>query len=297
MKKLFRRWKEYRAVNSSGLFDRAYYLLHNPDVKQAGVDPLAHFLNQGWQEGRNPSSVFDTRFYLTTYPDVRQAGTNPLLHYLHFGQSEGRARNPIEHASRIALNPTGQPDTPKRALIDVMDLLDPEPQLPTLALDTPIDILIPIYNGLEFLKALLTGIVQNTSLPYRLLLGNDKSPDPLMSGYLKDFQHQHPQLDVTVIEHEENVGFLKTVNRLAALTHNHFVILNTDTEVPPHWLERQMAPILTQENIASTTPFTNAGILCSFPNFLEDNPLFQDLDLVTLGKRRPRGHHRDDETG
>ena len=78
------------------------------------------------------------------------------------------------------------------------------------------------------------------------------------------------------------LAFVKTVNQLAALTHNHFVILNTDTEVPPHWLERLMAPIITQENVASTTPFTNAGIICSFPTFLEDNPLFQDLDLVTL---------------
>ena len=192
MMKLFRRWKEYRTVQASGLFDRAYYLLHNPDVKQAGVDPLAHFLDQGWQEGRNPSAVFDTRFYLATYPDVRQAGTNPLVHYLRFGQSEGRARNPIEHASRIVRNATGQPDIPKRTLIEVMDLLDPEPHLPVLALDTPIDILIPIYNGRELLEALLTGIVQNTSIPYRLLLGNDKSPDPLMSGYLKEFQDQNP---------------------------------------------------------------------------------------------------------
>ena len=170
----------------------------------------------------------------------------------------------------------------KRTLIEVMDLLDPEPHLPVLALDTPIDILIPIYNGRELLEALLTGIVQNTSIPYRLLLGNDQSPDPLLSGYLKEFKDHNPTLDITIVEHEENVGFLKTVNQLAALTHNHFVILNTDTEVPPHWLERLMAPILTQENVASTTPFTNAGIICSFPTFLEDNPLFQDLDLVTL---------------
>ncbi len=282
MRKLFRRWKEYEAIKQSGLFDRVYYLLHNPDVRQAGVDPLSHFLGQGWQEGRNPSAVFDTRFYLTTYPDVQQAGTNPLLHYLRFGQSERRARNPIEHASQIAQLAQSQPKHPKRALIEVLELLDPEPQLPVFSVSSPIDIVIPIYNGRELLEALLSGIVQNTSIPYRLLLGNDKSPDPLMSGYLKDFQRQHPQLDVTVIEHEENVGFLQTVNQLAALTHNHFVILNTDTEVPPHWLERLMAPILTQENVASTTPFTNAGILCSFPTFLEDNPLFQDLDLVTL---------------
>ena len=65
---------------------------------------------------------------------------------------------------------------------------------------------------------------------------------------------------------------------------NHFVILNTDTEVPNGWLERLMQPILSQKNIATTTPFTNAGTICSFPNFLEDNTIFEDLDLYTIDR-------------
>src|ERR1044071_5907065 len=141
MIKMLKKWIKYRAITKSGLFDRAYYLLHNPDVQQAGIDPLTHFLDQGWQEGRNPSAVFDTNFYLTTYPDVRQARTNPLVHYLRFGQAEGRPRNPIEHASRIVLNSAEPPDLPKRTFMEVMELLDDEPQLPALSLSTPIDIL------------------------------------------------------------------------------------------------------------------------------------------------------------
>lgn len=36
------------------LFDRAYYLQTNPDVREAGVDPINHFLNCGVFEGRAP---------------------------------------------------------------------------------------------------------------------------------------------------------------------------------------------------------------------------------------------------
>ena len=51
-------------IKKSGLFDEKYYLLHNPDVRVADTDPLRHYINFGWREGRNPSAQFDTKFYL-----------------------------------------------------------------------------------------------------------------------------------------------------------------------------------------------------------------------------------------
>jgi hypothetical protein len=40
--------------SSDPLFDSAYYESRNPDVAAAGVDPLAHYNQYGWHEGRNP---------------------------------------------------------------------------------------------------------------------------------------------------------------------------------------------------------------------------------------------------
>jgi GT2 family glycosyltransferase len=86
-----RRVKERRErVLASGLFDVAYYLLHNPDVLSAGVDPLDHFLLRGGKEGRSPCALFNTIYYLRTYADVSASGINPLEHYLLFGAAEGR---------------------------------------------------------------------------------------------------------------------------------------------------------------------------------------------------------------
>lgn len=71
-------------------FDREYYLLHNPDVAKAGVDPLLHFMRYGWKEGRDPSASFSVSYYLEANTDVRNAKINPFWHYVVAGKSEGR---------------------------------------------------------------------------------------------------------------------------------------------------------------------------------------------------------------
>jgi probable HAF family extracellular repeat protein len=71
-------------------FDPQFYLLHNPDVAAAGVDPYQHYLTVGWKQGRDPNQFFSTTGYLNANPDVKAAGVNPLLHYDQFGWKEGR---------------------------------------------------------------------------------------------------------------------------------------------------------------------------------------------------------------
>ncbi len=62
-------------------FDSAWYLRSYPDVARAGMDPLEHYLVQGYREARDPSPNFDARFYKRRHlRDI--PGENPLLHYL-----------------------------------------------------------------------------------------------------------------------------------------------------------------------------------------------------------------------
>jgi serralysin len=63
-------------------------------VKNAGVNPLDHYHDFGWHEGRDPSVNFDTTDYLGHYPDVAAAQTDPLVHFLRFGAFEGRSAFP-----------------------------------------------------------------------------------------------------------------------------------------------------------------------------------------------------------
>jgi hypothetical protein len=71
-------------------FDIDFYLTTYLDIGEAGVDPIEHYMREGWREGRDPSFIFSTRFYLENNPDVVAAGVNPFYHFLLAGKVEGR---------------------------------------------------------------------------------------------------------------------------------------------------------------------------------------------------------------
>ena len=88
-----------RRVRQNPLFDSAFYVLANPDVRSAGIDPATHYVQSGWRELRDASERFSTRAYLEAYPDVAAEKINPLLHYIDYGQAEGRQISPATRGS------------------------------------------------------------------------------------------------------------------------------------------------------------------------------------------------------
>lgn len=93
--------QEARLVRTSGLFDSDWYLAHNPDVAQAGVNPLIHYIQHGGFEGRDPSSSFSSAWYLEAYEDVKIASINPLVHFLKFGRLEKRKPLPTKEIKQF----------------------------------------------------------------------------------------------------------------------------------------------------------------------------------------------------
>jgi hypothetical protein len=55
---------------------------------------VLHYLEHGAAEGREPGPHFCAADYLRANPDVAEAGANPLLHFLEFGLAEGRSLQP-----------------------------------------------------------------------------------------------------------------------------------------------------------------------------------------------------------
>ena len=93
-------------MNPEPDFDAVYYLANNPDVAAAGVNPLQHYLQYGWKEGRDPSAYFSTSGYLRQNPDVAAAGMNPLEHFQFYGWHEGRDPGPnFSLGKYLAANP------------------------------------------------------------------------------------------------------------------------------------------------------------------------------------------------
>jgi hypothetical protein len=77
-------------LRRSGLFDSEWYLRRYPDVNSANVDPVAHYLQFGADENRDPGPLFSTAGYALENPDVVEAKMNCLVHYLCHGRKEGR---------------------------------------------------------------------------------------------------------------------------------------------------------------------------------------------------------------
>ena len=74
-------------IKNSDLFDEKYYLKENNDI---GMDAAKHYYYYGYKEGKSPSYDFSNDYYLDNYKDVKDAGINPLIHYLKYGKKENR---------------------------------------------------------------------------------------------------------------------------------------------------------------------------------------------------------------
>jgi len=162
------------------------------------------------------------------------------------------------------------------------DFFNDKPSELNIESNQPIDIIIPIYNGYEYLEVLFNSLVRNTRTSYRLIIINDCSTDLRVNEHIQKFSLANPKLKIVSLQNEHNLGFVKSVNKAVLHTQNHFVLLNSDVEVPPDWLERLMYPIFNMDRVASTTPFTNSGTICSFPNYLQDNPIFEGLSVEEI---------------
>ncbi|QGM92734.1 methyltransferase domain-containing protein [Methylocystis rosea] len=85
---------ERRDIEKSGLFDAAWYLETNPDVAQSRVDPLTHYLRNGFKEDRDPHPYFCAAWYRALY--VAEIGaTAPLIHYLRKGRYRQLSPHPL----------------------------------------------------------------------------------------------------------------------------------------------------------------------------------------------------------
>jgi hypothetical protein len=64
------------------VFDSGFYLIQNPDVRAAGVNPLLHYLRHGVAEGRKPHPLFDPGYYRKCCGYPPEPGENALAHFL-----------------------------------------------------------------------------------------------------------------------------------------------------------------------------------------------------------------------
>ena len=127
-----------------------------------------------------------------------------------------------------------------------------------------VDIIVPVYSGLAEVRACLESVLSSSSDSQgEVIVINDCSPEPAIDRFLKGLERESR---ITILENDENLGFVKSCNRAADLRpDNDFVLLNADTEVHGNWLDRLVAHGATAGDIASITPFSNNATIASYP--------------------------------
>ena len=142
--------------------------------------------------------------------------------------------------------------------------------------DHIVDIIVPVYNGFEYLENLFDSI-EKTNVSHNVIIVNDKSSDDRVLSFLQSLIDKNS--NYVLLNNNENKGFVQSVNRALKETVNDVVIVNTDVVLPKKWLERMIKPLILFDNVASATPFTNSGTICSFPVFCENNDIYLGLNV------------------
>jgi glycosyltransferase involved in cell wall biosynthesis len=88
---------QIKVLAGSGVFQPDWYVAAYPDLAALDIDPLQHYYDYGFAEGRRPNKYFDAQWYLERYPDVAESGLPPLVHYVVRGEAEGRQPSVMFH--------------------------------------------------------------------------------------------------------------------------------------------------------------------------------------------------------
>ena len=109
-----------------------------------------------------------------------------------------------------------------------------------------VTVVIPNYNGLDYLKKLLDSIFAQTLAFDEIIIVDDASTDQSVL-FIKN---NYPS--VTIIKNESNLGFVKSVNRGFMCAKSRYIcLLNNDIYLANTWLEKAMEPFNSKNNIGA----------------------------------------------
>jgi len=135
-----------------------------------------------------------------------------------------------------------------------------------------VDVIVPVYNALEYAQACVRSVLRHATPGTRLILVNDFS-DAACSRWLRDVAAANPA--VSLIEHPDNRGYTRACNSgLRASTASSVVLLNSDTVVTEGWLAGLQRCAQSSERIGLVGPLSNAASWQSVPTVVNADGVF-----------------------
>ena len=153
---------------------------------------------------------------------------------------------------------------------------------------TQVDVIVPVYGApVEFARCLDTVLQHTTWENRRLIVVDDGGPTFPPATDLEK-QAARTGAPLLLLRNPRREGFVVSVNRAMALSGHDVVLLNSDTEVTPRWLDKLEQAAYSMPTIATATPFSNNATICSLPRFLEANLMptgYSCADFAALVER------------
>ena len=162
-----------------------------------------------------------------------------------------------------------------------------------------LSIIIPIYRGLEETHACIASVLAHRNAETdHLILINDCSPEPMMAAMLLTCAHLP---NVTLLANQENLGFVRTVNRgLSMASGSDVLLLNADTVLYAGGLEELRRVAAAHPEIGTVTALSNNATIFSYPHPDLCRAALEDVtwpELAALALARNAGKVEDVPTG
>lgn len=129
-------------------------------------------------------------------------------------------------------------------------------------------VVIPVFNAYAELSACLRSIGATVGSETQVIVIDDASTDcrivPLIESAIASGGPRW-----RFVRQAANAGFVATANLGMRLVPGDVVLLNSDTEVTPGWLQRLQACLDSNPHIATATPWSNNAEIASIPIFCE----------------------------
>lgn len=153
-----------------------------------------------------------------------------------------------------------------RALMQSLLAEQPGPGQENPATSRNIAVVVPVYNGIGETRRCLDSLVNSpVMIPFEAIVINDASPEPGMEALLSSYAEKNDRF--RVVKNETNLGFVRSVNKGIRLAGDaDVVLLNSDTEVAPGWLDRLAGQACRDDRVGTVTPFSNNATICSYPD-------------------------------
>lgn len=133
-----------------------------------------------------------------------------------------------------------------------------------------VDVVICVHNALDEVRECVSSVLESVAPEnHRLLLVNDGS-DPATTYYLRGVAERH-RFVTLIHEASEPEGYTRAANRgLRESAADYVILLNSDTVVPPTWIESIVECGESDASIGIVGPLSNAASWQSVPELQID---------------------------